>query len=84
MRTCTHTGREREKGEKGLAYFSVNHSLETVIPTRGHDKAITPGLVGNAPKTSTWGVRGPSRTVLASPELSSSISETVEKFYFVG
>lgn len=84
VRTCTHTGREREKGEKGLAYLSVNHSLETAIPTRGHDKAITPGLVGHAPKTSTWGVRGPSRTVLASPELSSNISETAEKFYFLG
>ena len=85
LHTCTHTGREREreKWEKGPAYLSANHSLETAIPTRGHNRAITPGLVGNAPKANTWSVRGPSWTVFASPELSSNISETVEKFYFV-
>lgn len=85
LRTCTHTGREREREmREGLAYLSANHSLETAIPTRGHNKAITPGLVGSAPKTNAWGVRGLSWTVFASPELSSNISETVEKFYFVG
>lgn len=30
-----HTQAEREKWEKGLTYLSVNHSLETAIPTRG-------------------------------------------------
>ena len=80
----TQAEREREKWEKGLAYLSANHSLETAIPTRGHNKAITPGLVGSAPKTNASGVRGLSWTVFASPELSSNISETVQKFYFVG
>lgn len=75
VRTCTHTGREREKWEKGLNLLSINHSLETAIPTRGHDKAITPGAVWPCSQDQHMGCQRPAWTVLASPELSVTPSQ---------
>lgn len=80
-----HTQAEREKWEKGLAYLSINHSLETAIPTGSWWKPSPLAWLAMLPRPAHGGVRGPfTDTVLASPELSSNISETAEKFYFLG
>ena len=53
-------GREkkREMNEKKLTSLFANHCLETAIPSRGHNKAIAPPLLGSAPKVNAWGILG--------------------------